>query len=124
MVSTQIIPDESIVVLHTRTFGALEASDDSDSQALLDLIAVNDAAVIIEGPGRKDTLRFLGRGAYGGVLIPFKTGETYHLHVKSNSMGEVYATTEAKPKINFESVDADFFIMAIMIPWRNHVRLS
>ena len=30
VVSTQIIPDQSLIVLLTKTFGALDASDDSD----------------------------------------------------------------------------------------------
>jgi hypothetical protein len=109
VVSTQMMTDESVLVLLTRTFGALDAHGDSDPQALLDFIAVNDAIVTIEGPVRKDTLRFLRSGAYGGVFIPFETGETYHLHVKSNSMGEVHARTEAKRQIDFQSVEAGLY---------------
>jgi hypothetical protein len=109
VVSTQMMSDESVLVLLTRTFGALDASDDSDPQALLDFIAVNDAMVTIEGPAGKDTLRFLGSGAYGGVFIPFETDNTYRLHVNSNSMGQVHASTEAKRQIDFESVDAELY---------------
>ena len=81
VVSTQIIPDQSLLVLLTRTFGALDASDDSDPAALLELIAVNDALVTVEGPNGTDTLPSLGNGTYGGVFIPFKADETYHLSV-------------------------------------------
>jgi hypothetical protein len=112
VVSTQMITDESVLVLLTRTFGALDANGDSDPQALLDFIAVNDAIVTIEGPVRKDTLRFLRSGAYGGIFIPFEAGETYHLHVKSNSMGEVHASTEAKRQIDFQSVEAELYYNA------------
>ena len=53
VVSTQIVTDKSLVVLLTKTFGALEASDDSDPRALLDMIAISDATVVIEGPSGK-----------------------------------------------------------------------
>ena len=109
VVSTQIVPDQSLLVLLTRTFGALEASDDSDPEELLDFIAVNDALVAIEGPQTRDTLEFLGKGLYGGVFIPFEAGVAYHLHVISSSLGEVYATTEVKPRIDFEKVEAELF---------------
>jgi len=109
VVSTQIIPDQSLLVLLTRTFGALEASDDSEPQALLDFIAVNDALVIIEGPQGKDTLLNLGNGTYGGMFIPFEAGASYHLYINSTSMGEAYATTEVKPRVEFEHVDAELF---------------
>jgi hypothetical protein len=109
VVSTQIVPDQSLLVLLTRTFGALDASDDSDPQSLLDFIAVNDAVVIIEGAGGQDTLAFLGNGAYGGVFIPFEVGETYHLHVRSPSMGEVSATTDVKSRIEFQDIEAELY---------------
>ena len=60
VVSTQIIPDQSVIVLLTKTFGALDASDDSDPEALLDQIAVNDATVTITGPQGEYELEFFG----------------------------------------------------------------
>lgn len=109
VVSTQIIPDESLLVLLTKSFGALEASDNSDPQALLNLIAVNDAVVTIEGPASLDTLVFLGNGTYGGITIPFEAGGEYHLYVNSAELGEVYANTVVQSKIDFTDVDADLF---------------
>src|SRR5687767_1524432 len=47
VVSTQIIPNQSLVVFLTKTVGALEASDDSDPQDLLDQLAVNDAVITL-----------------------------------------------------------------------------
>ena len=69
--SSQMIPDQSVAVLLTSSLGALDASDQSDPQTLLDQIAINDALVIIEGNGFIDTLDFLGNGIYGSVTIPF-----------------------------------------------------
>lgn len=109
VVSSQIVPDQSLMVLVTRTFGALEGSDDSDPEDLLDYIAVDDALVILRGPGRTDTLRSLGNGTYGGIIIPFEAGQIYHLDVNSATLGQVHATTQVKSSVVFEHVEAELF---------------
>lgn len=109
VVSSQIIPDSSLVVFVTKTVGALDASDDSDPLELLNLIAVNDAIVTLDGPQGKDTLTFLQNGAYRSLLTPFEPGEVYHLHVNSAEMGEVRATTKVKAKVDFTEIDAELF---------------
>ena len=50
VVSTQIIPNQSLVVLLTKSFGALDATDDSDPQQLISQVAIADAIVLIKGP--------------------------------------------------------------------------
>jgi hypothetical protein len=107
VVSTQIIPDQSLVVLLTKTFGALDASDDSDPEELLKQIAVDDAAVNVIGPGGNYELTALGNGLYGGLIIPFEEGEKYTLHVVSESLGEVTATTTVKPMVSFDDIRAE-----------------
>lgn len=109
VVNTQIIPGESLVVLLTKTFGALDASDDSDPEELLNQIAVTDAIVAIEGPDKTDTLLYLGSGAYGGVLLSLEEGQSYTLRVVSASLGEVTATTTVKPQVRFEDVEAELY---------------
>jgi hypothetical protein len=109
VVSTQIIPDESLLVLLTRTFGALDAHDDTDVEELVELIAVNDAVVVIEGLRTVDTLNFLGNGMYGGIAIPFRTGETYSLYVESPELGSVSSTTEVMQKVEFTDVQAELY---------------
>ena len=109
VVSTQIIPDQSVIVLLTKTFGALDASDDSDPEALLDQIAVNDATVTITGPQGDYELEFLDHGVYGGLVIPFESGESYELHVSSESLGEVSAVTTVKPLVSFDDIKAELF---------------
>lgn len=109
VVSTQIIPDQSLVVLLTKTVGALEASNDSDPQDLLDQIAVNDAIVTITGPTGTDTLTFLDNGVYGGIIIPFQDGEQYALYAESQSLGIVTATTMVKPQIMFGDIEASLY---------------
>ncbi|MEX1241375.1 MAG: DUF4249 domain-containing protein [Cyclobacteriaceae bacterium] len=109
VVSTQIVPDGSLIVLLTRTFGALEASDDSDPEELLEFISVNDALVILEGPQGRDTLPLLRNGVYGGSFIPFAEGEKYNLYINSAESGEISATTEVKRTVDFSKIDAELF---------------
>lgn len=106
VVSTQIIPDHSLVVLLTKTFGALEASDDSDPEELLRQIAVDDAIVVITGRNSTDTLINLGSGFYGDVIIPFEPGEEYNLYVRSETLGEITSTTTVKEQVRFEDISA------------------
>ena len=109
VVSTQIIPDRSLVVLLTKTFGALEGSDDSDPEELLRQIAVDDAVVVIKGPSRTDTLLNIGYGFYGDVIIPFEAGEEYNLYISSESLGEVTAKTTVKEQIQFDDIEAGLY---------------
>lgn len=106
VVLTQFVPDETLIVMVTRTFGALEASGNSDPAALLRKIAVADATVKIQGPGGSYTLARIGPGVYGNVMIPFQDGEAYTLTVNSASLGEVHATTTVQPKVSFDDVSA------------------
>lgn len=109
VISSQIIPNQSLVLLLTRTISALDASDDSDPQDLIDQVAVNDAVATVSGPGGTDTLLFLGNGVYGGISIPFTAGEVYTLKVTSESLGTVTASTQVKPQITFEEIAADLY---------------
>lgn len=107
VVASQMLPEETLLILLTRTFGALEIGGNNDVEAMLEKIAVNDALVTIEGRGAIDTLDFLGNGFYGGVEIEFKTGENYKLHAASETLGEVTAETTVKPHVSFKKVEAD-----------------
>ena len=109
VVLTQFVPDETLVVMVTRTFGALEAGNNSDPTALLEQIAVRDAVVRIAGPSGPYELLSLGYGLYGGVEIPFQSGESYTLTVTSASLGEVTATTTAQRRISFNSISARLY---------------
>lgn len=109
VVSTQIVPDESLVVLLTKTFGALDANEDSDPDELLEQIAVDDAIVVITGPNNTDTLLSIGNGIYGGISISFVAGDEYHLYVKSESLGEVTSTTTVMAQITFDGIEAELY---------------
>ncbi|MEQ8303487.1 MAG: DUF4249 domain-containing protein [Cyclobacteriaceae bacterium] len=106
VVSSQMVPDQSVAILLTRSFGALDASDDSDPVDLLNQIAINDALVVIEGTGFVDTLTLIDIGVYGSTNIPFVDEGTYTLYVDSPSMGKVSATTQIKTAVPFNSLEA------------------
>jgi Domain of unknown function (DUF4249) len=109
VVSSQILTDQSLVVLLTKSFGALDASDDSDPQALLNQIAINDALVTITGPQGTDTLNFIDTGFYGGLTSALEGGKSYTLQVKSPTMGEVSASTVVKPQVRFDQIESELF---------------
>lgn len=109
VVSSQIIPDGNLIVLVTKTIGALDASDRSDPEELLRQIAVNDALVILDGPDATDTLAFLGTGAYITSAVSFEAGDKYSLHITSAGTGEAHATTEVRRRINFTDVAAGLY---------------
>jgi hypothetical protein len=52
----------------------------------------------------------LGSGIYGGVFIPFKSGDAYRLDVASPSLGKVTASTKVLPQISFDSVRAELYL--------------
>jgi hypothetical protein len=109
VVSTQIIPDQSLVVLLTKSFGALDASEDSDPIEVLNQIAVNDAFVTITGPDKVDTLTFLGNGIYGGIQLDLVPSIEYKLDVESATLGKVSSTTTVLPKVDFEEIEAQLY---------------
>lgn len=109
VVATQMLQDETLVVLLTKTFSALDASGDSDPLELIKQIAVLDAQVSISGPKGSYQLESLGYGVYGGIAIPFEEGSLYELHVESASMGEVHASTRVLGKVEFNEISADLY---------------
>jgi hypothetical protein len=109
VVSTQFVPDEGVVVLLTKSFGALEGDEDSDPEVLIDQIAVADALVILKSETQTDTLTNLSDGFYGDVNIPLVTGDVVDLFISSESMGIVTAQTEVQKFIDFENIEADLY---------------
>lgn len=107
VVSSQIVSDQSLVVMLTKSFGALDASDDSDPQELLDQIAINDALVTITGAQGTDTLNFISSGIYGGITNTLQGGQRYSLNVISPSMGTVTASTVVKNQVQFDEIEAE-----------------
>lgn len=109
VVSSQVIADQSVVILLTKSVGALEADDDSDIEALLEQIAINDAIVILSSRDFLDTLTWSEQGTYSSVAVPLTAGTEFTLSVKSPSMGSVTATTTVFAKVSFESLEARLY---------------
>lgn len=109
VVSSQVISDETIIIFLTKSVGALEASDDSDLDALIEQIAINDAIVIIHNDSFTDTLDFTGTGIYTSTSIPFEEGEEYHLRVESPTMGIVTSSAHVKSQVLFESLEGSIY---------------
>jgi len=110
VVSSQMVSGQAVAILLTKSFGALDANDDSDPAALLNQIVISDADVRIEGNGQSYPLTHIGSGLYGIVTLPLVEGESYTLFVNSSTAGSVKATTIVKPLVRFEDVDAEMYI--------------
>jgi hypothetical protein len=109
VVATQIVPDQTVAILLTKSVGALDADRDSDLQELLAQVAINDALVIIYNDTFRDTLDFLQLGLYTSTSIPLTPGVTYSLLVDSPTMGKVTASTKVLTQAIFNSVEATIF---------------
>lgn len=109
VVSTQLTTDQSLVILLTKSVGALEASDDSDPEELLNQIAINDASVTLHHDDLTYTLTFVSNGLYASTQIPLQAGDDYTLLVESPTMGTVRASTVVHGKVSFDFLDANIF---------------
>ena len=106
-VSSWVMADSTIVIMLTKTIGALEANSKSNPQELMPQIVINDAKVTITTAGKTYPFESIQNGMYEGVDIPLKAGSEYHLAVVSKSMGEVTASTVAQQAVRFDKVTAD-----------------
>jgi hypothetical protein len=109
VVATQLIADQGLVVFLTRSINALDAGSDSDPEALLQQITINNAAVTLQHSGIVDTLLNLGSGVYGGLELTFEQGVSYQLHIKTDSLGEVSATSQVAPQVPINSIDVQLY---------------
>lgn len=110
VVSSLILPDNSVAILLTKSIGALEASDDSDPRDLIPEIAINDAVVTITVNDSIYNLKLLQDGVYQGIGIPLVPGRECHLNVVSRSLGTVTASTVVQAPIYFDTVTAEPYI--------------
>ncbi len=110
-VASQIVPEEGLIVFLTRSVGALDASEDTDPQTLLNQIVINDALVTLHYAGQTDTLLAQGSGLYGTLTdIAWQAGTVYELRVTSPAWGEVNAFANVQPQVPFQSVQARLFV--------------
>lgn len=109
VVSSLILPDNSVAILLTKSMGVLEANEDSDPKTLIAEIAINDAEVTITTHDSIYSLKLLQDGVYQGFGIPLVAGRECHLKVVSKSLGEVSATAVVQALIYFDSVKAEAY---------------
>ncbi len=109
VVSSQIVPGGALVILVTKSIGALDAGRGSDPQALISQIALSDAKVALTYNGRTDSLPSLGNGLYGNVILNLQPNQNYSLVVKTKELGEVSAVAQLKPSVPFRTVQAKLY---------------
>jgi len=117
VVSSLMLPGNSVAVLLTRSIGALEANKESDPRKLISEIAINDAEVTISFDNSVYRLNLLQDGVYQGIGIPLVAGRQCHLKVVSSSLGEVSATTEVQAPIYFNTVKAEPYVNEYQDHW-------
>jgi len=110
VVSSLILPDNSVAILLTQSIGALEATENSDPRELISSIAINDARVAIEVDHLQYPLTLLQDGVYHGVDIPLVAGKECHLTVVSREFGKVTASTVVQAPIYFDTVRAEPYV--------------
>lgn len=117
VVSSIVLPDQSVAILLTRSIGALEASDESDPRELITEIAINDAEVTLMVDGTIYPLNLLQDGVYQGIGIPLVAGTECHLKVVSQLYGEVSASTVVQAPIYFDTVQAQPYMNEHNLYW-------
>lgn len=109
VVSSQMTTNQTVAVLLTKSVGALDASDDSDPQELLDQIALNDATVTLRHNDQTYAFTFVENGLYNSSQIPLVAGDEYELIVESASLGTVTASTHVMARVEFDFVEASIY---------------
>jgi hypothetical protein len=109
VVSSQLVPGGALVVLITKSIGALDAGRGTDPQALISQIALSDAKVWLTNGGRIDSLPNLGSGLYGNINLNLQPNRDYSLTVKTVELGEASAVAQLKSQVPFHTVQAKLY---------------
>lgn len=107
VVFSQLIPDRIMTVVLTKSFGALEFSEDNGQQVdsnLIDRLLVEKANVRISFKGSTYQLDEVAPGVYASVEILQYPYETYKLDISTKSGKKLTSTTTMLPKIHFDSI--------------------
>ncbi len=108
VVASQVIPNQIMIVTLSKSFSALEFSqDDSDSipDELLDQLLVTDGTVTISYLGQTDTLYMVVPGLYASITTPQYDNIDYTLEAYDPYTGlSVTSTTRMLPFVAFDTV--------------------
>lgn len=107
VISSQIIPEQTIYVSVTRSFSALSNStvNNNVSSSFLKEILVEDAFVTVSYFDKIDTLHMVTPGIYtSNYILQYNYG-TYVLYVKDHKTGlTVTSSTSLLPRVLFDSI--------------------
>ncbi|MBL7810942.1 MAG: DUF4249 domain-containing protein [Bacteroidetes bacterium] len=104
VVSSQIIPNTTLLISLSRSFNALTPTDTNPGQNLLEQILVAHARVTVEHGGITDTLLRVAPGFYGSITTPLMANQTYTLHVYDSSSGKsVTAQTTMQTRLTLDT---------------------
>lgn len=112
VVSSQVIPNTTMIVTLSKSFGVLSYSEengDTATQYLLDQLLVDSAIITIRYAGFEDTLYPIlsAPGLYASVGTPSVLNEDYTLNIHDPGTGEtVWSTAKMLEQVSFDTVYA------------------
>lgn len=111
VVASQIIPNQIMIVLLTRSFSALNgfgSNGEGMDSTLINSLLVSGAQVKVKHPGGETELFMVSPGVYVSLEILQELYGEYSLWVKDSLTGqELSATTTLMPSVNFTKVEPD-----------------
>lgn len=121
VIASQMLFNQGVLVQVSKSFSALTeipssnpggnppTEGDSIDEDFLNLLLVDSAQVIIEGPTTVDTLISLSQGFYLSLGTELIENETYRLRVYDSTSGlSVFAQTKVLPQAAFKELDFRF----------------
>ncbi|MCI4669853.1 MAG: DUF4249 domain-containing protein [Bacteroidia bacterium] len=108
VLASQLLFNQGVLVQVSKSFNALTetpTNGDTVEQDFLDLLLVDSARVVLEGPNIQDTLLNLEQGFYLNLGTELLENEIYRLSVFDSATGlSVFAQTEVLERAEFNSV--------------------
>lgn len=125
VVSTVIVPDRSIVLALSHSFGALDGGKESNPRDLMGQVLVGGANVSVEYGGKNVALSTSQNGFYLSTEVPQIDNMDYTLRVNDPATGRnVTATTKMKGLVQFDSLKVDLEVTSIDTFPRVYYRLN
>lgn len=106
VVSSQIIPYQTMLVSLTKSFSALAepTQNDTVTATFLEDVLVEDATVTVSYLGITDTLEMIAPGVYGSVTTLQEEYGTYTLNADDRKGMKITASSVLLPKVSFDTV--------------------
>lgn len=109
VVSSQIVPYQTMFISLTRSFSALSNATSNDNQVnegFLNNLLIKNALVTVSYFGKIDTLNMIAPGIYGSAkTLQYEYG-IYTLYAKDPETGkEITASTQINPQVKFDTLN-------------------